>query len=130
MMKTIVGLMLISMLMIVAAPAFSGGAAMQMWKCEMDDDASEQDVKDRAAEWLKAAKTMKGGKNLEAHVYFPVAVNNMAETDLIFTVIAPSFAEWGMFWDSYGGSAAAAADKKNELVDCPDSAVWESFKVN
>ena len=128
-MKFIVSAVLIAMLMIVAVPAYSGGVAMQMFKCEMDDDATEQHVKDRAAEWLKAAKTMKGGENLEAYVYFPVAVNNMAETDLIFTVVAPSFAEWGMFWDSYGGSAAAAADKKNELVDCPDSAVWESFKV-
>ncbi len=128
-MKTIAGSVLFSMLMIVASPAFSGGAAMQMFKCEMDDDATEQQVKEHAAEWLKAAKTMKGGKNLEAYVFFPVAVNNMGETDLIFTVIAPSFAEWGTFWDSYGGSAAAAADKKNELVDCPDSAVWESFKV-
>ena len=128
-MKFIIKAVLISILMIVAAPAYSGGVAIQMFKCAMDDDASEKDVKDRAAEWLKAAKTMKGGKNMEAYVYFPVAVNNMAETDLIFTVVAPSFAEWGLFWDSYGGSAAAAADKKNELVDCPDSAVWESFKI-
>ncbi len=128
-MKTIISLVLISILMIVAAPAYSGGVAVQMWKCEMDDAVTEKDVKDRAMDWLKAAKTMKGGKNLEAYVYFPVAVNNMAETDLIFMVVAPSFAEWGMFWDSYGGSAAAAADAKNELVDCPDSAVWESFKV-
>jgi hypothetical protein len=129
MMKVIVGLMLVSILMVVTAPAYSGGSAVQMWKCEMDDDASEQDIKDRAAKWLKAAKSMKGGKNLEAYVYFPVAVNNMGETDLIFTVVAPSFAEWGMFWDSYAGSAAAAADKNNKLVDCPDSAVWESFQV-
>ena len=128
-MKTIFRFVLVSMLLIVAVPAYSGGAAMQMWKCQMNDDASEQAVKDRAAEWLKAAKTMKGGNNLEAYVYFPVAVNNMGETDLIFTVIAPSFAEWGMFWDSYEGSAAAATDKKNKLVDCPDSGLWESFKV-
>ncbi len=128
-MKTILGLVFTSMLMIVAAPAFSGGVAMQMWKCEMDDDASEQDVKDRAAEWLKAAKTMKGGKNLEAYVNFPVAVNDTGESDLIFTVVAPSFEEWGRFWDSYGGSPAAAADNKNDLVVCPDSAVWESYKV-
>jgi hypothetical protein len=129
-MKTIIRFVLVSMLLIVAVPAYSGGAAMQMWKCQInDDDASEQAVKDRAAEWLKAAKTMKGGENLEAYVYFPVAVNNMGETDLVFTVIAPSFAEWGMFWDSYQGSAAAAADKENKLVDCPDSGLWESFKV-
>ena len=128
-MKTILGLVFTFMLMIAAAPAYSGGVAMQMWKCEMDDDASEQDVKDRAAEWLKAAKTMKGGKDLEAYVNFPVAVNDTGESDLIFTVIAPSFEEWGRFWDSYGGSPAAAEDNKNDLVVCPDSAVWESYKV-
>jgi len=128
-MKILVGLVLISMLIIVAAPAYSGGVAMQMWKCELDDDASEQDAKDMAAKWLKAAKTMKGGENLEAFVNFPVAVNNMAETDMIFTVVAPSFEEWGKFWDSYGGSPAAAVDKENDLVVCPNSAVWESFKV-
>ena len=128
-MKTIVGLMLISMLMIVASPAYSGGVAMQMWKCELDENASEQDVKDKTSKWLKAAKTMKGGENLEAFVFFPVAVNNMGATDMIFTVTAPSFAEWGMFWDSYAGSPAAATDNENDLVDCPDSALWESFKV-
>ncbi len=127
-MKTIVGLMLVSMLMIVAAPAYSD-VAVQMWKCELDETASEQDVKDLSEKWLKAAKTMKGGENLEAYVYFPVAVNNMGATDMIFMVTAPSFAEWGMFWDSYVGSPAAAADKENDLVDCPNSAVWEAFKV-
>ena len=40
-MKTILGLVFTSMLMIVAALAFSGGVAMQMWKCEMDDDVAE-----------------------------------------------------------------------------------------
>ena len=130
MMKIVLRAVLISILMVVAAPAFSGGNAMQMWKCEMDDDIDEAGVKAMAVKWLKAARTMKGGKNLQAHVLFPVAVNDSGDTDLIFTVTAPNFTEWGMFWDSYGGSAAAAADKENDLVDCPDSAVWESFKVN
>ena len=128
-MKILVKLVLISMLIIIAAPAYSGGVAMQMWKCELDYDASEQDVKDMAAKWLKAAKTMKGGKNLEAYVNFPVAVNNMGETDMIFTVTAPSFEEWGKFWDSYVGSPAAEIDKMNDKVVCPDSGVWESFQV-
>lgn len=128
-MKIIISAVLVSMLMIVAVPAYSGGVATQIWRCELDDDASEKDVKAHAAKWLKAAKTMKGGENLEAYVYFPVAVNNMAETDLIFMVTVPTFAEWGTFWDSYGGSAAAAADKENKLVACPGSAVWEVFKI-
>jgi hypothetical protein len=72
---------------------------------------------------------MKGGKNLEAFVFFPVAVNNMADTDMIFAVTAPSFAEWGLFWDSYGDSAAAKADSTNKLVNCANSALWESLKI-
>jgi hypothetical protein len=128
-MKIIVNAVLISMLMIVAVPAYSGGVATQLFKCEMNDDASEKDVKAFAAKWLKAAKTMKGGENLQAHVFFPVAVNNMGETDMIFAISAPSFAEWGLFWDSYGDSPAAAADKENDMVACPDSALWESIKI-
>jgi hypothetical protein len=128
-MKTILGLVFTSMLMIVATPAYSG-VAMQMWKCELDDGVPEQDVRDMAANWLKAAKKVKGGERLEAYVNFPVAVNDTGDSDLIFTVIAPSFEEWGKFWDSYGGSEAAAIeDKQNDKVVCPDSAVWESFKV-
>ena len=117
------------MLMFVAAPAFSGGTATQMWKCQMDEDIDEAGVRAKAAKWLAAAKTMKGGKNLHVNLLFPVAVNNAGELDFMFVVTAPTFAEWGMFWDGYAGSAAAAADKKNDLVDCPDSAVWESYKL-
>ena len=96
----------------------------------MDDGVHEQDVLDMAADWLKAAKTVKGGERLEAYVNFPIAVNDTGESDLIFTVVAPSFEEWGKFWDSYGGSEAAAIEnKQNDKVVCPDSAVWESFKV-
>jgi hypothetical protein len=40
------------------------------------------------------------------------------------------FEEWGVFWDGYKGSPAAAVEAEcNAFVVCPDSAVWESFKV-
>ena len=128
-MNIVVRLMLVSLLMLVAAPAYSAEAT-QMWKCEIDDDASEADVIAGAQEWLKAAKTMEGGKNLQASVYFPVAVNATGETDVWFVVVAPTFEEWGKFWDNYPGSPADEAEIKNrELVACPDSALWESVKI-
>jgi hypothetical protein len=129
-MKTIVGLMLVSMLMIVATPAFSGEAT-QMWKCEMNDAVSEEAVTAMAGEWLKAARTMKGGERLKAYVYFPVAVNAIGETDVWFVVTAPSFEEWGKFWDNYAGSPANEVDERNVKmgVVCPDSALWESIEI-
>ena len=128
-MNTIVRLMLVFMLMIVAAPAYAAEAT-QMWKCELDDDASEEEVKAMAGEWLKAARTMKGGERLEAYVYFPVVVNATGQMDVMFIVIAPTFEEWGKFWDNYTGSPAEAVDIKNrEKVICPDSVLWEAIKV-
>ena len=128
-MKIIVRLMLVSMLMLVAAPAYSAEAT-QMWKCEMDDDASEAQVKASAQDWLKAAKKVKGGARLKAYVYFPIAVNATGEIDVWFVVVAPSFEEWGKFWDNYAGSPAAKVDEQNEeFVVCPDSGLWEKVNV-
>jgi len=63
-------------------------------------------------------------------VYFPVAVNSTGEFDLAFVVVAPSFEEWGRFWDNYSGSPVAELEKRQqEWVVCPDSAVWESIEV-
>jgi len=127
-MNTTVRLMLVFMLMLVAAPAYAAEAT-QMWKCEVLEDFSEAEVIANAGEWLKAARTMKGGEQLEAHVYFPVAVNAIGEADVWFVVTAPSFEEWGKFWDNYAGSPAAAVDQRNQKVDCPNSALWESVKI-
>ena len=38
--------------------------------------------------------------------------------------------EWGKFWDAYGDSDAADIEEDaEEMIVCPDSVVWESFKV-
>jgi hypothetical protein len=117
----------IGMVMVLSAgPAFSG-QAMQMWRCGLKDGVSEADIEKRAVEWLKAARQLDGGKNLEAMVLFPVAVNASGETDLIFMVTAPTFAEWGRFWDVYPSSDAAAGE--NDGMFCPDSVIWEAMKV-
>jgi len=127
-MQTMIKLAIISILMLIAAPAWSGSAVM-VYTCEQDDDASEADVNAAAAAWLAAAKGMKGGENLEVSVLFPMAAT-MGESDFLFVVSAPTFAEWGAFMDGYEGSAAADSDKKYaDVADCPDSALWESVKA-
>jgi hypothetical protein len=121
--------MLVLAMMIGAAPAFSADVS-QMWYCELDDDASEQWVREHIEEWLKAARQIEGGENLKAHVLFPVAVNATDEFDLILVVTSPSFQKWGQFWDGYGGSAAADVETSNDdMLNCPDSALWESVEV-
>ena len=128
MIKTIVRLVLASTLMVAAAPAFSG-VAMQMWRCEIVGDASEEDILAHAAKWLKAAKTLKGGENLNAAVHFPVAVNATDAIDMLFTITTPTFEEWGQFWDAYTDSDLEGLANEHKMTICPNSVVWQSYKV-
>ena len=128
-MKILLRFLLVFVMFFGALPAF-GEESMQIWRCEMDDDASEEQVIAMAQEWLAEAKKMPGGENLKAFVNFPVAVNTPGEIDILFVVVAPSFQEWGEFWDSYLGSPAEEVDKKYEdKVACPGSALWEVKRV-
>jgi len=125
---TIISVM--SMVLVLAAVSAGAGQATQLWRCEMDDDATEEDVLEIAKEWLTAARATPGGEKLEAHVYFPVAVNSTGEIDFLFVVVAPSFEEWGKFWDAYPESAAADVDEGSaSKTACPDSVVWESVRI-
>ena len=95
----------------------------------MEDNASEDDVHAITEDWIKAARGMTGGKNVEAYTMFPVAAT-MGEDDFLFIVTAPSLAEWGAFMDAYTGSAESEEDRKYaDLASCADSALWESFKA-
>ena len=96
----------------------------------MEGDATEEEVTAMAQKWLAAVKKIEGGEQFKVYVYFPVAVNATGEIDLLFVVVAPSFAEWGKFWDRYPDSPAAKIEGLNEgKIICPDSAVWESIEV-
>jgi hypothetical protein len=128
-MKTMTRVIFISLLLIVAVSAYSQ-ECVQMWKCEMNDETTEEMVIKMAHEWLNAAKKVKGGENFKAFVYFPVAVNATGEMDIMFIIVAPSFEEWGRFWDNYQGSAVAELEMKQaEWIVCPDSVVWEATEI-
>ena len=127
-MKTIVGLMLVFMLMIVAAPAYSA-EVVQIYDCEQDEDATDEAIKALAAEWLKAAKKMKGGERLEVYIRHPI-VAQIGENDFTFVLRVPSLEEWSVFTSGYEGSALEIIDDKlDDLCDCPGSTLWEIQKL-
>jgi len=125
-MNRILGLMLVAVLVFAAAPAFAGTAS-QMWKCELDDEVTEEQALAAAKQWLELAKKVEGGENLKGYVRFPVAVNATGEFDVFFEVVFPTFEEWGKFWDNYSDSEAGVQEDRNVEagIVCPDSAVWE-----
>ena len=127
-MNTIKQLIMVSILVIIAAPAYSDSFSTFL-KCEQDDDASAKDLEAVASAWLKAAKKQKGGANLGVELHFPV-VAQMGEMDFSFVITAPSLEQWGTFMDGYEGSPASKMDKEwDELAACPDSALMRSVSV-
>ena len=126
--KKVKEFMMIVALLAFAAPAYSG-SAMQIFLCTQDDETTDEQVDEIAAAWLKAAKGMKGGENLQGYLRFPIAAD-IGQHDFVFVLIAPSFAEWGAFTDAYEGSPAEDVDDKfDEVADCTKSTMWESFPV-
>jgi len=128
MLNTVKRFLIVTTVLVFAAPAYSG-SAMQIFRCSQDDDATDEQVDAIASEWLKAARGMKGGEKLEGHLLFPIAAD-MGEHDFAFVLTAPSFQEWGAFADAYAGSPAEEIDDKfDKLADCTKSTLWESFQV-
>jgi len=127
-MKIMIRTFIIALLMIFAAPAYSD--AIQMFNCQLTDDATTDDVLDMSAKWLKVAKTMKGGENLKVFVRHPIAASS-DDVDFVFVVTVPTFAEWGVFTDTYEVSDMIAAidDEYEKVADCNDSAIWEGAEI-
>ena len=124
-MKALITIAIISLLMMVAGPAWAGTGAVAVYTCSQMDTASEDDVDDAAAAWLAAAKKVKGGEGLEVVIMYPLAAS-MGDSDLLFLVKAPSITAWGTFMDNYEGNTLAKEDRAfADVAACADSALWE-----
>ena len=94
MIKRIVQSVLISTFAMAAAPAYLA-EAWQAFDCELVEGKTDVDVMAAAKRWLQAARTMKGGEDLQVSIHFPVAAASW-DTDFKILVKAPSFAAWGI----------------------------------
>ena len=128
-MKKVTRYALASLLALCTTTAFAG-APIQLWHCELDDDATEEAVMAGVERWLASARQVDGGANLKVQVLFPVAVNAIGDFDMWKILSTTSFEEWGRFWDNYPDSPASDVEEKtHEFLVCPDSALWEVTKV-
>jgi len=126
-MKTLIRLMIISMLLVVASPAYA--EAIQIFNCEYEGDATEDDVFAMAGKWLAAAKTIEGGKNLQIYIRFPVAAS-VDDIDFKFVLVTPDFTEWGAFTDAYEASKLQEIDDELfKVANCGEASLWEGEEI-
>ena len=116
-----------------AAIAFSltsvqalAGTPVQIWKCGMEGDVTEEAIEAFADKWEKAASALPGGEGMSTDVMFPVAAAADGNgTDLVYLVEWTSFGDYGKWWDAYPSSDAA--EMEGELLACHGSALWEKM---
>ena len=119
--------MIVSIFMFIASPVHA--EAIQIFNCQYEGEATEDDVFDMAGKWLAAAKTLKGGENLQIVVRFPVAAS-VDDIDFKFVIVTPTFAEWGEFTDAYDASKLQEIDDElYKIAECNDASIWEGEAI-
>lgn len=118
---------LASALMLFSSLA-SAGQPVQMWKCNVHGNVSEEDVMAQAAAWKKAAGELPGGDDMNVYTMFPVSVGADGDgTDVLLAVSWESFGDFGKWWDTYPSSDVAQMER--ETMSCHGSALWESEEI-
>jgi hypothetical protein len=111
--------------LLLVSPFASAGNPVQMWRCNINGDVTEEAVIAQASEWKKAASQLPGGEGMNVWSLYPVAVGADGDgTDVMLVVGWSSFGSYGQWWDAYPSSDVAQMER--ETMTCHGSALWES----
>ena len=127
--------MRVRMIVLIAAvcttfgTASAGADVIHTFSCTIRDGAETADVFIRSADWLKAARSDKGGKNIKVRLEFPLAAE-AGFRGFNYVVISPNLKEWGAFYDNYATSKALQADGPwEEVALCTKSVLFSAFEI-
>ena len=82
--------------------------------------------------WLKTAKGMDGGADINVFVDYAIFSNtpNSEDGSFRFVLMTPDLKSWGILFNDYPDSPLAKADEVwGEVADCSDSSLLSSVKV-
>ena len=126
-MKSITRILLSALFM--GSFSLANAAAVQVWKCELNDGKTFDDLQPVSSAWLAAIKSMEGGEGIEAFHEYPV-VTQVGGDSFNFVVVTPGFDAWGKVTEAYEGSAAQKADEAwGEVSSCKGNSLWASEKI-
>jgi hypothetical protein len=126
--KTLLGSIATSLMLLFTAPVYADNV-VQIWNCTLNAGKTTADIIALSSAWLKAAKGMEGGEDLDVSLEFPMAAN-VSDSSFNFVLIAPDAKVWGVFNADYEGSAAADVDATwFETASCSSSSLWNSIDL-
>ena len=127
--KRIIASLTASVMFLFTIPVHAD-SVIQIWSCELHDGKTMADIVELSSAWLKAAKEMEGGEDLELKLELPLAAN-VSNDSFNFVLIAPDAKTWGVFFNiGYDDSAAAEVDEAwFEVASCSSSSLWNSIDM-
>lgn len=127
--KRLIALMTALAMLSFAASAFAD-SIVHIWTCELNDGKSGDDLISASSDWLKAAKSIEGGEDLEAYLEFRLAAN-VGDDNFNFVLIAPDLKSWGAWYGDSDSDAVLqdANDAWFEVAACSSSSLWNSVEI-
>jgi hypothetical protein len=126
--KRLIASLTVSVMFLFTVPAYAD-SIVQLWSCKLNDDKTWADLTAVSSAWLKAAKSMEGGDDLEAYLEFPIAAD-AGDGDFTFVMVVADTKTWGVFNDDYPDSPAGQADEAwGEVASCSSSSLWASVEI-
>ena len=127
--KRLIASLTASVMLLFTASAFAD-SVVHIWTCELNDGKTGADVEAVSSAWLKVAKSMEGGEDLEVYLEYPIAAN-VGDDSFNFVLIAADERTWGAWWGSDDTESAMqdANTAWSEVAACSGSALWFSVEI-
>ena len=128
--------LLAAVLLFACASQAYADPIVQVWLCNLNEGKTRADVIELSTEWLKAAKSMGGGKGIDAHLEFPLVSDNSC--DFKFVMTANTTNTWSLITEATNNRgnadyARTAMGKVDEawygLAVCSSSSLWNSVDI-
>ena len=131
-MKTIILSTLTALLMISFTATAYADSILNIWSCKLNDEKTEDDLMKASSAWLKIAKGMDGGADINAFVDYAIFSNtpNSEEGSFSFVLETPDLKSWAALFNDYPDSPLAKADEVwGEVATCSGSFLLSSVEI-
>jgi len=127
--KIIIASLTASVMLLFTASAFAD-SVVHIWTCELNDSKTGADAEAASSAWLKVAKSMEGGEDLEVYLEYPIAAN-VGDGSFNFVLIAADERTWGVWYGSADPDSAMqdANTAWSEVAACSGSSLWFSVEI-
>ncbi len=120
------------LLMISFTETAYSDSVLQIWSCKLNDEKTEDDLMKASSAWLKIARGMDEGADINAFVSYAIFSNvpNREEDSFSFVLRTPDLKSWAALFNDYPDSPLGKADEAwGEVATCSDSSLLSSVEV-